>query len=145
MYRICLRYTRNAPSAEDLAQNVFLKIMDNLKGFEGKSDVFTWIYRIAVNECLHYLRRRNRETRLDDWEEHESLRFEGLEQPVEARIMLREILGLFDDRTREIVFMTYFEGLKQDEMAKALGISERAINKRLANFRERLEKIKNKL
>ncbi len=145
VYRICLRYTRHTAAAEDLSQNVFLKVMDNLKRFEGKSDVFTWIYRITVNECLHYLRDKNRETRLEDWDEYESLRLEGLERPVEARILLKEILSLFDARTREIVFMAYFEGLKQDEMAKAIGISERAINKRLANFRVRMEKIKRAL
>lgn len=145
VYRTSLRYTHDEAVAEDLTQMVFVKVMENLKKFEGKSDPFTWIYRITVNECLHYLRGKNRETRLEDWDEHESLKLEGVERPVEARILLKEIMSLFDSRTREIVFMAYFEGLKQDEMAKALGISERAINKRLASFRERMEKIKRKM
>lgn len=119
--------------------------MENLKQFEGRSDHFTWIYRITVNECLHYLRRKSKETNLEDWVEHESLKIEGVDREIETRIILQEIMNLFDSRTREIVFMAYFEGLKQDEMSKALGISERAINKRLAAFRVRMEKIKLKM
>ncbi|MBL8025530.1 MAG: RNA polymerase sigma factor [Fibrobacteres bacterium] len=145
VYRICLRYTRDKDAAEDLSQNIFIKVMENLKQFEGKSDPFTWIYRITVNECLHYLRRKTKETNLEDWTEHETLKIEGVDRAVETKIILQEIMSLFDSRTREIVFMAYFEGLQQDEMAKALGISERAINKRLAAFRERMIKIKLKM
>ena len=54
--RLCLGYTGNQMEAEDLLQEVFVKVWQNLYNFRGDSQVSTWIYRIAVNTCLYQIR-----------------------------------------------------------------------------------------
>ena len=139
VYRTCLRYTGKQADAEDLLHDVFIKVQENLHGFCNQCDIFTWIYRITVNECLHFLRKRKRESRLDEVPE-QHLRIEGPENQIDARVALEEIFKLFDKRTRTLVFMVYLEGMTQEEAANVLEISRRAAVKRLTAFRKRIEK-----
>jgi len=64
VYRLALSITRNERDAEDVAQNVFIKVFKNLKYFRKESKVSTWIYRIAYNESLMFLRKRRSLNRL---------------------------------------------------------------------------------
>ncbi len=57
VYNTCLGFLKNEEEAEDIAQEVFIKVFKNLDGFKGKSTLSTWIYRIAVNQCLEALRK----------------------------------------------------------------------------------------
>lgn len=58
VYRLALGISRNEKDAEDITQNAFLKIVKNLSGFKAKSQISTWIYKIAYNESLMHLRRK---------------------------------------------------------------------------------------
>lgn len=60
VYKTCYRFVRNEEDALDLAQEVFIKVYNNLAGFKHSSSLSTWIYRISVNTCLNYLRKNNR-------------------------------------------------------------------------------------
>lgn len=64
VYRLALSITRNERDAEDVAQNVFIKVLKNLKFFRRESSLSTWIYRIAYNESLMFLRKRKSLNRL---------------------------------------------------------------------------------
>lgn len=61
IYRLALGITKNEKDAEDILQATFIKIMKNLKNFKGDSNISTWIYKIAYNEALMYLRKKHRE------------------------------------------------------------------------------------
>lgn len=67
IYRLALSIVRNERDAEDIVQNTVLKIIKNLKNFRSESKLSTWIYRIAYNETLMYLRRKYRQLRLVDY------------------------------------------------------------------------------
>ena len=58
LYRLIIKIVKNAEDAEDLLQEVFIKITKNIKKFEGRSSLSTWIYKIAVNEALMFLRKK---------------------------------------------------------------------------------------
>ncbi|MCB9444315.1 MAG: sigma-70 family RNA polymerase sigma factor [Ardenticatenaceae bacterium] len=60
IWRICYSSLHNPQDAEDLTQEVFLKVYRNLAGFEGRSSFKTWIYRIAINTCRNEIRHRKR-------------------------------------------------------------------------------------
>src|SRR5688572_29782769 len=62
--RVCYRYTKNRDEADDLAQEVFLKVHGSFSGFEGHSQPSTWLYRVASNHCLDHLRWKKRQTDL---------------------------------------------------------------------------------
>ena len=61
-------YTGNYEEARDIAQDVFVKALDSIGGFEGKSGFSTWLYRIAINQCLNRLRSHERKKRLMEQE-----------------------------------------------------------------------------
>ncbi|MDD5155689.1 MAG: sigma-70 family RNA polymerase sigma factor [Candidatus Omnitrophica bacterium] len=67
IYRLALSILRNEKDAEDVLQNTLIKIMRNLGAFRKESKISTWIYKIAYNEALMYLRKRYRQTRLSDY------------------------------------------------------------------------------
>ena len=60
IYRLALSISRNEKDAEDIAQNTFIKVLRKLPTFSGRSKLSTWIYRIAYNESLMYLRKKRR-------------------------------------------------------------------------------------
>lgn len=60
IWRVCYSYMRNPQDAEDLTQEVFLRVYRSLPSFEGRSALKTWIYRIAANTCHNEIRRRKR-------------------------------------------------------------------------------------
>ena len=60
VWRVCYSYMRNPQDAEDLTQEVFLRVYRSLPQFEGRSSLKTWIYRIALNTCKNEIRHRSR-------------------------------------------------------------------------------------
>lgn len=63
VYNLCLGFMKNAEEAEDMAQEVFLHVYQNIQKFKGESKLSTWIYRIASNKCLEEIRRKGRKKR----------------------------------------------------------------------------------
>src|SRR5512138_3711680 len=77
IYRLGLRMLGNPQDAEDVLQNTFLNVLTHISGFEGRSSLATWLYRIAANEALMLLRKRKPEVDLEEaeaGEEPESLK-----------------------------------------------------------------------
>lgn len=142
VFRICLRYTRSEEDAEDLVHEVFMKVQAHLGDFQGRSSILTWIYRVAVNECLSWIRGRNRRGRAVEL--IEALEPESGEEAetLDARLLAEKLIGWTDARTKEILFMAYLEGLKQEEIARVLNISRRAVSKRLNVFREKVARMR---
>ncbi|RXR17219.1 sigma-70 family RNA polymerase sigma factor [Flavobacterium amnicola] len=65
VHRLCLGYTGDSMQADDLLQEVFIKVWENLEKFRGESQVSTWLYRITVNTCLLYIRNAKKTTKVD--------------------------------------------------------------------------------
>ncbi len=131
VFRKCRGYTRTHQDAEDLVHDIFIGVERNLKKFDQKSSVFTWLYKITINHCYMYLRKYYRE----------SQRFESLlEEPKDHQtegscramtIDLQRVFTDLDKKTGRILFLTAVEGLTQEEAATMTGISRRALHKRV--------------
>ncbi len=113
--------------ANDIIQNVFVKVWKALPDFRGDSQVFTWMYRIATNECLTFLKRRNRryflsledaERELSDKLEHDPL-FTG----DKIQLKLQQAILRLPPQQRIVFTMKYFEGKKYEEMAADMGLT----------------------
>jgi RNA polymerase sigma-70 factor (ECF subfamily) len=139
LFWVCKRYTRNEADAEDMVQQVFLKAQNHLAGFRGQSSVYTWLYRIAVNECLFMLRKRKFESEGDP-DELAHLMPVYPEREIEARLDLRKIMAETDPQTSEILFLLYMEGLTQEEVVETMGISRTTVNRKVAAFKAMMEK-----
>jgi RNA polymerase sigma-70 factor (ECF subfamily) len=143
--------------AEDLTQEVFMKVNKGLKGFEGKSSLSTWIYRLATNAALDRLHsrpfRENKEkislSNMDDESEAEDkdicvqekeLSAEREAIRTEMNECIREFVDKLPDNYRTVIILSELKELKNQEIAQILDISLDAVKIRLHRARERLKK-----
>ena len=132
--------------ADDLMQDIFIKVWNSLSRFRGDSDVFTWLWRIATNETLSHLRRaRVREAlsfvRIDESAERISDPdpwFDGNE----ALRALRKAIAALPDKQRLVFTMRYYEELSYEQISEITGTSEGALK---ASYHIAYEKIKQHL
>ncbi|TCO04992.1 RNA polymerase sigma factor [Natronoflexus pectinivorans] len=117
--------------ADDLLQNTFVKIWNNLDKFRGDSSLFTWLYRIATNEALNHLNKKRTEllNSFDDLENVMSGRLD--EDPLfsgdEIQKRLQKAILSLPDKQRLVFNMKYFDNLKYEEMADILNTSVGAL------------------
>jgi RNA polymerase sigma-70 factor (ECF subfamily) len=142
VYRTCCRYFRDPADAEDVAQEVFLKLHRRLGEFRGDSALTTWIYRIAANTCIDVLRSRKshvefQETGMDGMVADNLASGHG--DATLARIDLGRILAETDDRTREILFLALAEGCSHEDVGEVVGLSKSAITKIINRFQKRIQ------
>lgn len=151
VYRLALKILGDAQDAEDVLQETFIKALRSVAGFEGRSSLSTWLYRIAVNEALMTIRRRKGETVSIDEEKEDS---EGQTEPVEivdwcclpeSEMMSAEARGFLDAAIQRLspalsaVFVLRdIQGLSVRDTAETLNISEMAVKTRLLRARLKL-------
>jgi RNA polymerase sigma-70 factor (ECF subfamily) len=129
LYSLILRMVGAAQDADDLLQEVFLTAHRKLGSFRGESTLGTWLYRLAVNQCLDFLRgRQNRMARATD-----SLDEEGAPEPAVAgpavpsavtRLDLERAIASLPPGCRTAFVLHDVEGLEHREIAQMLGVSE---------------------
>jgi RNA polymerase sigma factor (sigma-70 family) len=132
--------------ANDLSQEVFVKVWYNLEDFRGDSGLFTWIYRIAVRECVSFLRKKKRRFFLPIGDvEGEMARkietgsgFSGDE--IQKKLQLAIIK--LPEKQRLVFNMKYFEDLTYEEMSAILGTSVGALK---ASYHHAVQKIQKDL
>lgn len=149
LLRLCERLLGDAEEARDAAQEVFLKAYRKAGEVRPQGQVYTWLYRIAVNHCLNKLRRRKL-VRFLRWEspEEEVPAFDppdeaaGPAASLEARRRwqaTRRALARLPENQRSVVVLVRFEGLSYKQTAEVLGITEGAVESRLVRAMRRLE------
>lgn len=143
VYGLAWKMTGDSQEAEDLTHDVFLRIHDHLDSFEGRSELGTWIYRVATNLCLNHLRRRKRASFFEAIEERFGLTDRSRSQEsaaiqAEATEMLQGAIRTLPPVYRACVVLRDLEGLSYQEMAEVLGVPEGTVMSRLARGRDRL-------
>jgi RNA polymerase sigma factor (sigma-70 family) len=128
MYKICLRYTRNKEEAEDILQEGFIKVFQNIKHFRKESAIETWITRIMINTCISQIRKeRNISFNYNfDWVEDDlNLADESDADHAnyhEPEKVLMAIQAL-PDNLRIVFNLFALDGLSHKEVSKSLNIS----------------------
>lgn len=122
----------NHEDANDVLQNAFLKIWNNLDTFQGKSALSTWLYRIAINEALDFVRRQknvNSATVSTEDEPGVAARLMGDDyfDGDEAQARLQEAVARLPEVQRTVFTLKYFDELKYSEISKILDTSEGAL------------------
>lgn len=126
------RIVLNHEDANDVLQNAFLKIWNNLDTFQGKSALSTWLYRIAINEALDFVRRQknvNSATVSTEDEPGVAARLMGDDyfDGDEAQARLQEAVARLPEVQRTVFTLKYFDELKYSEISKVLDTSEGAL------------------
>ncbi len=156
MFGLVRHYTRNPVEVEDIVQDTFLKAFRKLESFQNQANFSTWLYRIATNTALDFLKRRGRNP-VQSVEDPEisgaTARYETpyLAAP-DARLereeiahVTRRVLEELPEIFRTVLVLREFEDLSYHEMSEVLGISIGTVESRLfrarARFREALARL----
>ncbi|HXA02178.1 MAG TPA: sigma-70 family RNA polymerase sigma factor [Cytophagaceae bacterium] len=117
--------------ANDLTQDVFIKVWNNLSGFREHSQLFTWIYRIATNECLNFLKKKRRKFFLpiNDVEKELSGKLESSPyiEGDAIQLKLQKALLLLPEKQRLVFNMKYYDDMKYEEISEVLKTSVGAL------------------
>ena len=130
--------------ADDVTQQIFLKLFTAIRQFRGDSEFTTWLYRLVVNACLDERRRRRR---LLPWGETVAMRNPSDKKPQEkqyARLEIaeavREAIGELKPKFRLPILLKYIEGLSYEEIASVMGCSKGTVASRLNRGHSQLAK-----
>ncbi len=128
----------------DVLQNCLLKIFKNIDSFEGKSQLFTWLYRIATNEALTFMEGRRRKS-TESLSDHEGvlanrLQAAGHFNGDEAQRQLQSALQHLPDKQRAVFNLRYFDEMSYEEISSVLDTSVGALK---ASYHHAVKKIEN--
>lgn len=128
--------------ANDVLQNCLIKVFRSIHQFEGKSRLFTWLYRIATNEALTFLQQKKKRTSasIDD-DEHRlagQLQADPYFDGDDLQIKLQEALGKLPEKQRQVFHLRYYDEMGYKEMSELLDTSEGALK---ASFHHAVKKI----
>ena len=125
------RFVNNHEDADDLVQEIFLKIWTALPSFRGEAQLFTWIWRIATNETLNWIRREKVRA---------ALRFTTIDAEMERRIdsdpffdgdaadrALSKALAKLPEKQRQVFILRYYDEMPYEQMSEVLGTSVGAL------------------
>lgn len=151
----CYRFILNREDAEDTAQEVFVEVYRSISKFEGKSKLSTWIYRIAVNKSLDFLRKEKRKKRsselktsLDsqnnfrsDFSDKGKNPEENLELSQDIHI-LKESINRLPENQRVVFTLSKYDGISNKEIAEIMGTTlssvESLMHRAKINLRKKL-------
>jgi RNA polymerase sigma-70 factor (ECF subfamily) len=143
LFSVACRMLGNPTDAEDLLQEIFLSAHRKLDGFRGESALGTWLYRLATNHCLDYLRSRAARTNqltdaLDDELGHFQAGSPGLADQTVTKMDLERALARLPEGCRAAFVLHDVQGLEHREVAEALGIAEGTSKSQVHKARHRL-------
>lgn len=138
LYKVAGLYTDNRHDREDLYQEILYRLWKSFDTFEGRSSIGTWMYRVAMNTSIYFVKQQQRRPKITALPP-ETLAYEE-DAAVEERFALMHQhigrLGLLDKG----IVMLYFEGKSYEEIAAIVGISTSNVGTRLSRIRDKLKK-----
>lgn len=142
IYSVVLRIVRNRDEAKDLAQEAFVKAYRNRQSFRAEAAFYTWIYRIAVNLSLNYIKRnRDRQAESIDMIPSQALT-ETMPDNLEKAELGQAIADAIDKlpaRQKTVFILRHYEEKPHGEIAEILAITEGAVK---ANYHQAVQKLK---
>lgn len=141
LYQMIRRQVPSHEDADDVLQNTFMKVFRYIGQFEGRSELYTWMYRIASNEVSNHHKRskRMKSVGIEDVTTVQADAYVNTDGLPEA---LERIVGTLPDRQQMVFRMRYYDELPYKEMAKMLQLTEGALK---ASFHHAVRKIEEEL
>lgn len=132
----------NHEDANDLLQNTFLKAWTSIDYFRGEAKLSTWLYRIAINECITFLNRQRtiNNVSIDDTDVYLLERLKGDEyfDGDAAQLKLQKAILTLPEKQRAVFNLKYFEEMKYEEMSEVFGTSVGALK---ASYHHAVKKV----
>ncbi len=153
VFNLALQYTNNVQDAEEVTQDVFVKVFDKLGGFRQDSEIKTWIYRITINQSLDFIKSKQRQKRsfifslFDSQQElaenqisdfnHPGI---SLENEEELKNLIIKIYKLPENQ-KTVIILLKVEDLSQKEVAEIMKLSEGAVESLFQRAKTSLKKL----
>ncbi len=133
--RLCFTYSLGRADAQDVCQNVFLKLLQSDRRFDSEGETRAFIVRMTINECKDVLNSgwRRRSVPLDELIEHAVPFLSAEDSGVLATVQRLPV------KYREVIYLCYYEGYNAEEIAAMVGAKPAAIRQRLARARTKLK------
>jgi RNA polymerase sigma-70 factor (ECF subfamily) len=150
VFSIIYGILRNHNDAEDIAQQVFAKVYFSIKNFDFRSSLLTWIYKITVNECYDYLRKKRVRKLVyeSDFSQEDAQRMEASEPAVDGSVpadtrlaqrdLILKLLSKVSEEERSLILLKEVEGHSVEELAGMTGLNENTIKVKLFRTRQKL-------
>jgi RNA polymerase sigma-70 factor (ECF subfamily) len=157
VFSIIYGILRNHNDAEDIAQQVFSKVYFSIRNFDFRSSLLTWIYKITVNECYDYLRKKRVRKLVyeSDFSEEDATRMEASDpaidpsMPMDRRLAQQDLVVKLLDKVskedRTLILLKEVEGHSVEELAAMTGLNENTIKVKLFRTRQKLLKAAQRL
>lgn len=132
---------KNHNDTDDVLQNTFVKVFRSLPGFQRKSQLYTWLYRIATNEALTYISQRKRkytESIDDKMVNHPTLKADAYLEEERIEHLLLGAIEELPEKQKEVFQLRYYGELTYQQISESLGTSEGALK---ASFHHAVKKI----
>lgn len=134
VYRKCLILAENEQDAQDLAQDIWIKVYFALDGFRFESSFSTWLRRITVNRCINYLKTKGRFISSEGVEE------DGIQPTINNHLDVTKLLSQLSKETRVLLTLKYVEGYSYEEIAEITTMGVSAVKMRINRAKEELVK-----
>jgi len=123
------RLVVNHDDADDVLQNTFLKVWRALPNFRSDANIYTWLYRIATNESLTFLKKKRQDVNYDDvaFTIEKNLEADVFFDGDEIQLKLQKAIAALPEKQRAVFNLRYFEEMNYREMAEVLETSEGAL------------------
>ena len=148
IYTVCYMFSKDADEVNDLFQEVLVNLWKGFESFENRSDIRTWIYRVALNTCISVDRKKRRNPlSLRKGRDEERLMmginlFEDRDEDTRQVDMLHKRIAKLQPFDRAIVLL-WLEDLPYEEIGQIVGISTKNVSVRLFRIREQLKNMSN--
>lgn len=150
VYRVAYQFAGNHHDADDIAQDVFIKVFQSLARFRHDAQFTSWLYRIAMNACIDFRRRQSPHLAHRDQDDPSlALEAAAADDPgpedraagAELGIAMQAAVDRLPPRQRLIFVMRHYEGLKLHEIAQALGLQDGTVKRQLHSAVHRLRRV----
>src|SRR5271155_636723 len=157
VFSIIYGILRNHNDAEDIAQQVFSKVYFSIRNFDFRSSLLTWIYKITVNECYDYLRKKRVRKLVyeSDFSEEDAQRMQNTDTAIDQkpavdiqlaqRDLVVKLLAKLSPEDRSLLLLKEVEGHSVEELAHMTGMNENTIKVKLFRARQKLLKASQRL
>ena len=138
IYTVCYLFSKDKDEVNDLFQEVLINLWQGFERFEGRSDVRTWVYRVALNTCISQDRRRRRRSDVELSMDIDL--FRDADADTRQVDLLHKRIQRLQPFDRAIVLL-WLEDLSYDEIAQIVGITTKNVSVRLVRIKEQLKQM----
>ena len=140
IYTVCYMFSKDEDEVNDLFQEVLVNLWKGFESFEHRSDIRTWIYRVALNTCISFDRKRRRAATVQMTMDINL--FHDSDEDTRQVVMLHKRISKLQPFDRAIVLL-WLENLSYEEIGQIVGITAKNVSVRLFRIREQLKNMSN--